>query len=437
MKAKSFRLSLAGLLALSFALPAAAFDLVGAWNAARGYDSGIASAQAARSAGQEQAVQGRAQLLPQVGLSANYTRNRPVEPAGISQYNSHGYGIQLTQPLFDVSKYATYRKGKAATRLADIQYDAAEQKLIVDVANAYFGVLLAQDTLAADLAAKNAYANQLAQAKTSFEVGTATRVDVDEAQAGYDAAVAKEIATRNQLEINREALRTLTGLNPDAIAPLAANMPLTRPTPDTLQPWVDQALVNSKTVEASQQQLELAKQDLLAKRGQRLPTVALSAGWQENRSDQPIYLGPQNTRGGTAGVNLTLPLFAGGGLNSQVREAAANELKAQDDLETARRQVRETVRQAYLGVTNGAALVEAQTQVLKSAKSKLDSTRLGKEVGVRTNLDLLQAEQAYYDAERTLAQARYSYLTAKLQLEQAAGILDGSKLASVNAVLKH
>lgn len=430
-------LHLAGLLALSLALPASAFDLIGAWQAARDYDSGFAASRAALDAGQEKAIQGRAQLLPQVGLSGNYARNRPQAPAGLPAYDNHSYGVQLTQPLFDIGKYAGYQKGKTATELAKIQFSAAEQKLITDVAKAYFDVLLAQDTLAADRSAKTAFANQLAQAKTAFEIGTATKVDTDEAQAGYDAAVAKEIATLNDLEIKREVLRTLTGLNPDAIQPLAGKLPLTPPSPNTLQPWVEQALTNSQTVKASEQQRELAKHDLLEKRGQHLPVLALNAGWQDAVSKLPAsFGGTPNTRGSSVGVTVSMPLFAGGGINSQVREAAAKELQAQDELETAKRQTRESVRQAYLGVTNGAALVQAQEQVLTSMKSKLESTRLGKDVGVRSNLDLLQAEQAYADAQRSLAQARYNYLTAKLTLNQAAGLLDGGKLAEVNGVLK-
>jgi len=429
--------TLAALLALNLAPSAQAFDLIGAWHAARDYDSGFAAARAAQQAGQEKAVQGRAQLLPQVGLSGNYAHNRPQVPAGMPDSESHGYGVNLSQPLFDVGKYAGYQKGKTATQLANIQFSAAEQKLIVDVARAYFDVLLAQDTLAADRSAKTAFANQLAQAKTAFEIGTATKVDTDEAQAGYDAAVAKEIATLNDLEIKREALRTLTALNPDAIQPLAGRLPLTPPQPNALPAWVEQAQAHSPAVQGSQQQLKLAEGDLLEKRGQRLPTIGLTAGWQDTVSQQQAQFGAApRTRGSQVGVGVTMPLFAGGGISSQIREAAAKRLQAQDDLETAKRQTRESVRQAYLGVTNGAAQVEAQEQLLKSVKSKLDSTRLGKDVGVRSNLDLLQAEQAYADAQRSLAQARYSYLNAKLALNQAAGLLDGDKLAEVNGVLK-
>ncbi|RXZ43621.1 TolC family outer membrane protein [Crenobacter cavernae] len=433
---KPFRITLIAVAALTLAQGAAAFDLVDAWRAARDFDVGFSASRHERDAGQEKAVQGRSRILPQVGLSANYRHNRPIEPAGLASFNSHGYGVELTQPLFDVPRYAGYQKGKTGTRLANVQFSAAEQQLIVDVARAYFDVLLANDTLASVRSAKAAFAKQLEQAKTAFEVGTATITDTYEAQAGFDAARAREIAAESDLEVKREALRRLTSLSPDKITPIDEKLALAAPQPAALGEWATLAEANSLAIKSDEEQLELAKQDLLEKRGQRLPTVSLAAGYNDTVNNSPASsLASRQTRGSAIGVTLSVPLFAGGGLSSQVREAAANELKARDTLEASRRQVREDVRRAYLGVTNGAALVRAQEQLLASSKSKLEATRLGKEVGVRTTLDLLQAEQAYSEAVRSLAESRYTYLNARLALSQAAGLLDAARLEEVNRAM--
>ncbi|AOZ50368.1 TolC family outer membrane protein [Chromobacterium vaccinii] len=444
---KNHRLPLiAALLMLGAALPAQAFDLVGAWQAARDYNADFAAARAQRDAGQEKAVQGRSQLLPQASLSGNYNYNNPLQPKTTQDangrpisdmhYENHGYSVNMQQPLFDVGKYTGYQKGKIGTELADTTFDAAEQQLILDIAQAYFDVLRAQDTLAATRASKKTYQNLLEQAKTAFEVGTATITDTHEAQAGYDGAVAQEISDANNLELAQNNLKRLTGLEPAGIQTVRDQLPLVPPKPAGLDAWVDMAQRNSLKIKGAEQNLQLAEQTITEKRGNHLPTVNLTAGYSDNISNQPGTLpSAQHTRGSQVGVTVTLPLFAGGGINSQVREAVALRDAARDQLESTRRQVKEDVRKAFLGVTNGAALVRAQQQLLVSAKSKVESTRLGKEVGIRTSIDLLQAEQAYYTALTTLANAKYSYLTARLALAQSAGQLQPDTLGEVNQLI--
>lgn len=421
-------------LALLLASPATlAFDLSEAWQAARSYNSDYAGSRADLTAGRELAVQGRAQLLPQVALTGSYSHTNPTQPAGQASYDSSGYGVQLAQPLFDVSKYSAYQKGKIASQQADTSFGAAEQQLMVEIARAYFDVLLAEDTLTATRASKKAYQTQLQQAKAAFDLGTATIIDTHEAQAGFDAASAREIVALNQQEISQNNLRRLTGLDPRAIQPLQAQLP--PPQTGDLQSWLEVATHNSLALRAAEQALQYAIQTVTEKRGNQLPVVALNAGYNDNRSNQNGAL--PVTRGSSIGVSVSLPLFAGGGINSQIREALAKEESARDKLESTRRQLREDVRKSWLGVTNGAALVRAQQQLLVSAKSKVDSTKLGKEVGIRTNLDVLQAEQSYYDAMTSLATAKYDYLTARLQLEQVAGTLDEGRLLIVNAAIRH
>ncbi|MDE1714420.1 TolC family outer membrane protein [Chromobacterium amazonense] len=433
----------AALLLLGASLPSQAFDLVGAWQAARDYNADFAVSRAQRDAGQEKLVQGRSQLLPQVSATGTYGYNNPLQPSStptltggaqaLGRYENHGYTVGMQQTLFDVGKYTGYKKGKLGTELADTTFDAAEQQLILDIAQAYFDVLRAQDTLAATRASKKTYLNLLQQAKTAFEVGTATITDTNEAQAGYDGAVAQEISDANNLELAQNNLKRLTGLDPAGIQAVRDQLPLDPPKPAGLEAWIDMALQNSLKIKTAQQNLDLAHQSAIEKKGNHLPTVTLNAGYSDQISNQ--YGNYPHTRGSNIGVTVNVPLFAGGGINSQVREALAQEEAARDQLESTRRQVKEDVRKAFLGVTNGAALVRAQQQLLISAKSKVESTRMGKEVGIRTNIDLLQAEQSYYTALTSLANAKYSYLTARLALAQAAGQLEPQVLADVNRLI--
>lgn len=425
------QLILAAVVALSSSLPAAAFDLTAAVQAARDYDAGFAGARQTLLAGQEKAVQGRALLLPTIGLSAGVTRTDAMKPDA-EAYRSSSVGVQLSQPLFDIASYTGYKKGVISSDLAGVQYQASSQQLVADVARAYFNVLLAEDVLNVTRATKKAYERQLAQAKKAFEVGTATITDTHEAQAGYDSAQASEIAAMSDLEIKRDTLAKLTGLQPDAINRLKGSVQLE--DIGSLDSWLQRAQAGSLAIKSAAQQVQLAEENLTAARGKHLPTVDFTAGYSNAHTTEASsrLAGRGNTAGNTLGLSLTLPLYAGGGINSQVREAAANLEKARDDQEAARRDVALAVRTAWLGVSNGAAQVKAQEQLLVSAKSKLDATRLGHEVGVRTNLDLLNAESSYQDAVRALASARYNLLYARLALALAAGELDDQALASVN-----
>ncbi|WP_174875369.1 TolC family outer membrane protein [Vogesella oryzae] len=431
MKAQT-QLILAGVLALCGSLPAAAFDLAAAVKAARDYDASYAGARQTLLAGQEKAVQGRALLLPTVGLSAGITRTDAMKPDA-DPYNTRSVGVQLSQPLFDVASYTGYKQGQISSELAGVQFAASSQQLVADVAKAYFNVLLAEDVLSVTRATKKAYERQLAQAKKAFEVGTATITDTHEAQAGYDAAQASEIAAVSDLEIKRNTLTNLTGLDAEKINHLRGSVELEHDS-GSLPEWLNRAEAGSLSIKSARQQLQLAEESLTAARGKHLPTVALTAGYSNSHTTEPtsVASGRGNTAGNTLGLNLSLPLYAGGGINSQVRAAAANLEKARDDVEVARRDTALAVRSAWLGVSNGAAQVKAQEQLLVSAKSKLDATRLGREVGVRTNLDLLNAESSYQDAVRALASARYNLLYARLALALAAGELDDQAVATVN-----
>ncbi|GAB2900451.1 TolC family outer membrane protein [Microvirgula curvata] len=414
---------------------AGAADLMDAWRAARDYDSGIASSRARREAGVEARVQGRAPLLPQINGSYSATRNYPKTPNGLPDYTTRVGGIQLTQTVFDWARFAGYSIGEQQALIADDQLKAADQDLIVRVARAYFDVLLAEDTLTYTRGAKDAFAQSLAEAKKRFEVGSATIVDTNEAQANFDNAVAVEIQAVNDLAIKRNAFLLLTNLPGDSLKPLAPKLPLETPSPANVDAWISRVDGGNLDVAVRRKQVLIADKSIDVSRAGHLPTLNLNAGWQKNDSNLSPLFGGNKTEGNSVGLTLTIPLFAGGGVQSQVREKAALRDAAREDLETSRRTAEQQVRTAYLGVTAGASQVVARQNVVKSVETQLASTRLGRDVGVRTSLDVLNAEQSVFQARRDLAQAKYAYLLSRLQLAQSVGQLETQDLAEINRFL--
>ncbi|MGQ5524947.1 TolC family protein, partial [Chitinimonas sp. PSY-7] len=257
-------------------------------------------------------------------------------------------------------------------------------------------------------------------------------LEVDEAQAGFDGADAKEIRDQNTLAQHSQQLWRLTGL--DAAQAQVAGDVIAAPMDDiSLEEWQQRAQAGSPALRAAEQTLALAKIDVTEKRGLHLPVVALSATYNDSRNPASF---PLRQRGSTLGINLTLPIYAGGGPSSQLREAIARQQAAQDRLLGAKRQLSEEINKAWRNLRSGAALLRAQQRLLQSSQNKLDSTRLGAKVGIRTHLDLLQAEQAYYDALSGVVGAKHGYLSAQVQLAQLAGVLDEVELVRINRVIQ-
>ncbi len=414
------------------------FDLVDAWLAAKNHDSGYQAAVYQRDAGQQKAVQGRAQLLPQVSAGANWTSNETLKPASSRQYETHGWRVNAVQPLFDVAKFAAYRQGKAQAKAAEKEFDFTRQGKMVEIAQAYFELLLVHDTLESTRAAKSAYLKQLDRARAAFNVGAATAVDIDEARANFDAAVAKEISAQSDLEIKSGTLAMLTGLNPAQIQPIDGNKVLLYGKGQELAFLQEFALETNPEIQAKEAALDLAKQSLLASRGNRLPKIQASGSYTNTVNNTPSSFWNPTThlnQGYSVTIEASIPLFAGGALHSQSKENRLRVQQAQEELESVRRKVKEEIRKAWLGLVNGEAEVRATEQLLKSMQSKVNSTKLGSEYGIRTSLDLLNAESEYYQTTQTLAQVRYKYLLAQLQLARAVGILDEGILGRVNEVV--
>jgi len=355
--------------------------------------------------------------------------------AGNHRYNSNGYGVTLVQPLFRQQNWIAYSEAELQVAQSEAQFKIAEQDLLLRVAQAYFDVLIAQDSVQLAEAQKTAIKEQLAQAKRNFEVGSATITDTHEAQARFDLTSAEEIAAQNNLEVKRRALQQLINALPQNLKPLGKQFKLEMPQPADMEQWVNDAQLNSPQLSLAQAGAQLAEKEVAKNRGGHYPTVDLVANYsQNNASGGSFGLGSDSTNK-SVGVQLNLPIFQGGAINSKWREAEANRERASQELENARRSVALQTRQAYLGVVSGIAQVKALQQALTSSSSLLDASKLGQEVGVRTNLDVLNAQQQLYSTRRDLYQAEYNYLLSQLRLKAAVGTLGEADLSKVNQAL--
>lgn len=417
-------------------------DLVQVYREAQANDPTYAAARSTLEAGREKEPQGLSGLLPTVDLSANTAwnqndisaRNGAFQPVH-TQFNSNGYTLSLSQPLFRWQNWVAYDQSKLQVVQAEANFVQAQQDLVLRVAQAYFDVLNAIDNLTAVRANKTAIEQQLESAKKNFEVGTATITDTHEAQSRYDLAVAQELAAENDLEVKRRALQAIIGKVPEGLAPLKPTVTLLPPQPSGMDKWVEAAEKDSTNVQIQQAVADIAAREVDRQRAGHYPTVDVVASAGRTNSFSPFLFGVVGTDFESVGLQVNIPLFQGGAVNSRTREAAANRGAALSNLEAARRTAALAARQYYLGVVNGLAQVKALEAALASSKLALESNRLGYEVGVRINIDVLNAEQQVYTTRRDLAKATYDTLLAQLRLKAAVGALGEADVQQVNALL--
>ncbi len=412
-------------------------NLSAIYDLARANDAVYAAAQAAYQAGLEKLPQGRALLRPNINLSATYNHTDTDSSNALYSKTSDPYGftLSLVQPLYRKQNLESYEQAKLQVLQAEQTLKVAEQELQLRVAQAYFDVLQARDVLATARAQKQAYAEQLAQARKSFEVGAATITDTHEAQARYDLTTAQEIAGQNDLEVKKRALEKIINQAAPKLALLDEQAKVLLPEPSDMDAWVKQAEADSLAVALGRTAQEAARREVDRQKGGHYPTVDLKASYSDNRGQTAVTVGSYNIQTGSIGVELALPLYQGGGISSRVREASANLEKARFELDNARRQATLDARQAYLGVISGNAQVQALKQALVSSEAQLRSTKLGLEVGVRTRVDVLNAQQQVYTTRKDLAAARYQTLLAGLTLKAAAGALAEADLKALDTLL--
>lgn len=444
---KTRRIFLAALLSIIGHASVQAADLMRIYHEALTQDAQYRSARAAHQAAQEKLVQGRSGLLPNVTLSGFRTEQQvnadniftgagTINPQAVT-IHGRGVTISATQPLFRMENIIIYQQSKNEVGRADAQFIVAAQDLILRVAQAYFDALDAQIDVEVAEAQKKAILVQLAQAKRNFEVGTATIVDTNEAQARHDLIISQEIAARNALEIKKRTLQGIIDRFPEHLEgarDVAAD--LAKLQYATMEEWAHAAEDKNFSLKIQKAAYEIAQQEVKRMWAQHYPTVDLVAQY----SDQTGVGGAITGRGidlvsKSIGVQLNVPIFQGFSTQSRVREALALQEKALNDLENTKRNIILQVRQQYLNVTNGIAQINALKQALKSSQTQLDSTVLGQQVGVRTEVDVLNAQQQMFAAKRDLAKAYHSYLMARLRLSAEAGELDEDRLLQINAML--
>ncbi len=415
-------------------LQAQAVNLLQLYQDALVNDAVYSSARANLSAGQEASVQGRAELLPLIGIGGTYQR---AQRGNVPDIRSHGYTLSLSQPLLDVAAWQNYEQSKLAVAASEAAFAVVQQDLILRVAQAYFDVLAAQDTLAALLVQKDAISEQLASAKRNFEVGTATITDTHEAQARYDLVIAQEFGAQNDLAIKRTALQQIIGKPPAELAILRKGVELNPPEPAQITTWVSSAEEQNSVVLQQKLALEIAKREITRNRAGHYPTVDLVASRSDSNQRNSAIPSLNSGTGATSSVGLqwNIPLFSGFAVTSKVRQAIALEDKSRSDLESARRTAAQNAQQAYLGVTSGLAQVKALQAAEVSSRSALESNRLGYQVGVRINIDVLNAQQQLFITQRDLSKARYDTLMNSLRLKSAAGSLREQDLVQINTLL--
>jgi outer membrane protein len=431
-------------------LNAQAADLLQVYQQALANDATYASARSSVEAGRERITQGRSGLLPNISAFGSNTRNTgDFTPFNVGQqigtdilgqpirantrdtdFHSNIYTVALTQPLFNWGLWQTYEQSKLAQAQAEATFAQARQDLITRVAQAYFDVLTAQDNLTSTQAQKVATTEQLASAKRNFEVGTQTITDTHEAQAAYDLVVAQEFAAINDLDNKRTALQVIIGQAPGELSPLRAGVTIAAPEPAAVDPWISSAEGQNFAVISAQLSLEIAKREISRNRANHMPTANLTASTQHTGQTAS---GTQKNN--AIGVTWNIPIFSGFAVTSKVRETIALEDKARNDLESTKRLASQNARQAFLGMNSGLAQVKALEAAEVSSKSSLDSNKLGYQVGVRINIDVLNAQRQLYATQKDLSKARYDTIMNGLRLKSAAGTLKEDDLAPVNALL--
>ncbi len=424
-----------------FALPAQAQNLVDLYEAARGFDSAFQSAKAQLDANQYKVDQARAAYAPKLGLAAgvNSTYLNLVPDQGPS--SDRNFGALNATLSGSYSLYGPLNKvnvdlaGKSIT-LAQAQLALAEQDLVVRVAQAYFDVLASQDSLTFVRAQKAAVAEQLASAKRNFEVGTSTITDTREAQARFDLVIAQEIAAENDLRVKRLTLDQVVGkVNIDP-KPVALPLPLPAVMPADVNAWVAQSQEEHPSVRVAQTALDVAILETEKARATDKPTLDLVGRVDGTRNEgSSTSTAAFWTNTASVGLSFNMTLFNGNFAQNRIKETLALEEKSRSDLEGARRAVAQATRATYYGILSGQGQVKAFEAAEASSQSALDANKLGYQVGVRINIDVLNAQSQLFQTKRDLAKARYDVLVGGLKLRQANGTLKPEDLQGINALL--
>lgn len=404
---------------------------------AKAYDASHQSARLAYDAAVAKADQARAGLLPTAGLSSgmSWTNVDNASPVRDRTFNSQNVAVSGNYPLYRPANKLAFEQGQKSLGVSQAQLVAVEQDLIVRVTQAYFDVLAAEDTLTFVKAQKTAVAEQLAAAKRNFEVGTSTITDAREAQARFDLVQAQEIAADNDLLVKKLALDNLTGQTGSRPKPLRTPVHLPTATPNDVAMWVQLAETQHPSVVQAQTALEIARLETAKAKAASGPTVDVTAQYQIARAPSATTGNPLRSNTASVGVQLNMPLFSGYAIENRLKETLALESKAESDVEAAKRAVSQATRAAFFGVQSGKGQAQALEAAELSSQSALEANKLGYQVGVRINIDVLNAQSQLFQTKRDLAKARYDVLVGHLKLRQASGKLSVDDLKAINALI--
>jgi outer membrane protein len=425
---------LIGLSIGSISMSSYADSLLDIYQQAKTNDPVLRKAAADRDGVVEQINQARASLLPQLNATgtADYSRSNFNT---VNEQNQTAAKLNLTQSLYDRANWVRLTQSEKRASQAEVNYSAAQQNLILRVANAYFGVLRAQDNLTVILAEKKAVFRQLEQTKQRFDVGLVAITDVQDAQAQYDQVRASQITAQNDLDNSLENLREITGNLPSQINILdtkqfSTDMPLKI---DQLMKEADAKNLNLMSARLGQ---ELSREGVRLASSGHLPTLGLQGS--VGVSDTNVTSGPTPSTNGdstSVGVVLSIPIYSGGRTSSEVRQAEYGFISSSEALEQAYREIQKNVRAAHNNIVASISSIKANEQAVVSAKSALDATEAGYEVGTRTIVDVLNSTRSLYNTNRQLANARYDYLINTLNLQGAVGVLNENNILVLNKVL--
>ena len=422
------------------------FSLLDVYQQALAHDPTLASALNANKAAQEIIEQGKALYRPTVNFTAGTsatqsdiryigTGTNPFSRSeGRSNYEGYSYGVDARQPIYRKQNLVQMDQSETQVSQADKQLHLSQQGLILRVTQAYFDVLIAQDKIDLIIAQKAAILSQLEQAKANFEVGTATITDVNEAQARFDLVYAQEIAAINEHQIAKRAVQAITGELPEKLATVKADIRV-HPLDQDMNQWLEVAAQNNLNINIQQDIAKFSEQEVERLSAGHLPTLDAVASYTNNYSNGSSSGVGSELKSAVIGLQLQVPIYQGGAITSRVRQAVLNQQKAKDDVEIARRNTELETQRAYLNLSTSIAQVKAYEQALISSQSQLDSTKLGYEVGVRTSVDVLNAQQQLFSAKRDLLQSRYNYLVNIIRLKAASGVVAEADLADINQQL--
>ncbi len=386
----------------------------------------------------EGSVQAFAAFLPLITADA-YTRatnqDTPIGQTTDVSFNSHGYSLDVNQSIFDNRNYVNYKISNININRAEANLSAAQQSLIIRVAEAYFSTLSAIDTVTFSESEKKAIGRQLDQAKRRYEVGIIAITDVHEAQAGYDNANAQVIAAENSLLVTKEVLRELTGQYIEDVSSLADKIPLDPPSPAKIQHWVDQATSGNFTLLAAKEDTYVQKENINLQRSGHYPTLGLKASYGYSKANGPSSFFAPQYHESSIGLNVSIPIYEGNAVTSRTRQAQYDFQQSQDAYNEVLNATEKNARSSYLNVISEVSRVKALEQAVVSNISALKATEAGFEVGTRTIVDVLNVQRDLYRAKQEHSNSRYTYILNVLRLKQASGELARVDLETVNSWL--